>query len=186
MEKNKTNNKYAVTICRFNEDDEQEVLLDQYTTADGAIDLLLYVQQNVEEPSGEEEEETVEVEEPKPRSRRQGRRANYDKEAMIKDFRSGLTSAEVAEKHGVSVAVARNVQHRNRDSIKSTDSHAEDADDSETTGYVAARKAREEEEKESVEEEIARMAKGGLSLHELELMFPRVSADKVREIFFNV
>lgn len=50
--------KYAVTINRWDENAEASELLDQWISADQAIDLMIYIQQNIEAvEEGEEDDE---------------------------------------------------------------------------------------------------------------------------------
>src|SRR5690242_19186500 len=57
---------YGVTITRIKDDDITEIV-DQYITADQAIDLILHIQENIPEI---EEEDATETEAPPPPAKR--------------------------------------------------------------------------------------------------------------------
>lgn len=70
--------KYAVTIMRFDDGDPEdtgEQLVDQYLTADQAIDLMLHIKEHFEESGTEEhEDDEEEEEEPEPEPQQKTRR----------------------------------------------------------------------------------------------------------------
>jgi cobalamin biosynthesis protein CobT len=54
---------YAVVISRFDEDGNQTEIVDQYISADDAIDLMIHINENVPDASAEEEEDDDEADE---------------------------------------------------------------------------------------------------------------------------
>lgn len=104
---------YAVTVVRFNEEDEQEELVDQYITADEAIDLMLHIKENVAEEGTEEVEEEIEeeTEEEAPKPQR-GSRGGYDEKKILKQLENGDKPKKVAEEHGVNVQTVYNLKAR--------------------------------------------------------------------------
>lgn len=107
---------YAVSVTRYDEDSEQTELVDQWITADDAIELMMHIRDNVTDASETEQEEnvethdeieekTVEVEPVKKTStqKRTGIQVTYDVEAMKSDIRSGMKPQVIANKYGTSL-----------------------------------------------------------------------------------
>lgn len=180
---------YAVTISRFNEEDEQEELVDRYITADQAIDLMLQVQaledeviEVEEEPENEtNEEEEVELEElnPKPNPLSTGRRASYDKAALIADVKANvLNTAELAEKYRVGTGIIYQVRNKlKKDAVPEAEEPGE-------TEY--ARKQRERSMTPApdinLDGEIKLLFIQGFSLSEVGDMYPTVPLDRLSKL----
>lgn len=179
---------YSVMISRFNEDNEQELLADQYITADQAIDLMLQVQAlaPVEDEEGEEavtetDEEEVEdepgEEEVKPRA--MGRKASYDKAALIADMKANvLSTAELAAKYDVTTATIYQVRNKLK-----KDAGAE-ADEPGETEYAKRQRERAAAPAPDVniEGEIKLLFMQGFSLSEVGDMHPAVPLEKLAKL----
>lgn len=181
---------YAITIIRFGEDDEQEVLLDKWVTADETIDLLVQLQSASDSPLDSEEEaaeveedveEVIEEEEPTQPAQpaKKSRAVNYDREAMVADVKAGvLTTAQISEKYGINL----NVIYQVRNKLKKQSELVDD-----TPGETEyARKQRERaanpNPEVNVEAEIRLAAIQGFSLSEISDMYPTVPLETISRI----
>lgn len=170
---------YAITVCRFN-DDEQEMLVDQYITADQAIDAMVLVQgfdpieeeEVVEEEEAEAEDEAKEESAPVREKTSKGRRAGYDKAGLEADLRTGnFSSKELQAKYGVSGPTVSRVKSMLREP-----EGMQEAEEPGVTPYMQRRAILETkaESEPTEEEEIRQAFRNGFSVAEVSPMHPKV------------
>ena len=190
---------YTVTVERTVDRVSNE-LVARNVTADQAIDLLLHIQRNF---SDSEKEDVVEEEQEEPEQapkveptappkkakapKKAGKPLSYDKDAILADLKSGMPTAEIAARHKVTKQTVYNVKHR----------FLSEDEDSEPTGVklpegfggdtAYAKRQREraaqKPEEKDIEQEIRMMVAQGLSVSELEMMFPSVELTKINSIY---
>lgn len=117
-------NTYAVTVTRWDENEEVTVIVDRYITADQAIDLMIQVnamEEEAEVETDEEEEAEEEAQKSKETPAKRGgtRKPTYDKDAMIADIHSGMPVAEIAAKYGVTTATVYQTKSKAKQEGKS-------------------------------------------------------------------
>lgn len=194
--------KYAITIYRFDDNDDQVELVDRYITADQAIDLM--VQANNlpdpdEQPEPEEEEPEITVDEPEPekttasiKSNGAGgsdgnkpRRIDAELKALIiADIEADeLAPKEIAEKHGVNLQSIYNLRSRNAvPKVDGSDEPRQEPVEPGLTRYGENQNRPRPVEK-TQDEKIADLVKQGLSMSELEMAFPSTPLPKLTEIY---
>jgi len=196
--------KYAITIYRFDENDDQVELVDRYITADQAIDLMMQANNlpdpdeelEVAETSPDDDKETddVEAEQPKTKITSNGAGGNDGtkprridaalKAKIVADIEADeLAPKEIAEKHGVNLQSIYNLRSRNaRPEVNESDEPMQEPKEPGLTRYAQQIRQPKAPEK-TTEEKITDMVKEGLSLSELEMAFPSVPYIKLTEIY---
>lgn len=175
---------------RFDDESNKTELIDQYITADQAIEALLFVQglEPIEEETGDDAEEEADVQvddepevpevpAPKPDAPK-GRRASYDKAELEADVRANLLSTkEIADKHNVPTATVYQV----RSALKHADPVAVSDDAPATTAYAIRQKERAAipEPDTNIEGEIKLAAMQGFSVSEIADMYPTVPLGRI-------
>lgn len=122
---------------------------------------------------------------------RKGREPSYDREAMIADIKANvLTVAQIADKYGVIKQTVYNVRSRFVPPSEIAEDLAPEPTgplqapiDPPPTPYMESRERLQSEEPEPIEKKIELMVAEGLSMSELEMMFPSVPITTIREIF---
>lgn len=184
---------YSIQVTRWGDDEEATILVDQYITADQAIDAMVFAQglevieEEDEEP--EVEEEVVEVEEvidvkDKPeqpvRQSKRGKRGTYDRAALEGDIIAGeLTNKQLMEKYDISAPTVSRVKAMLRPDQKlPTDGNPGE------TAYMAKRREREAvpAPETNVEAEIKLAFVQGFTLAEVSPMFPLVEMSRLVEL----
>lgn len=169
---------YSIQVTRWSEDDESTILVDQYITADQAIDAIVFVQNLAPEEDTEDDEVVEEVEEiavePKVSAPKSERRkyAKYDRDALEADISSGkFGSKELMERHGISAPTLSRVKAmlRPAEDIPAGAGAVE-------TAYVMKRKERDTipTPETNVEGEIKLAFIQGFSIAEVSAMYPMV------------
>lgn len=191
---------YTVTVERTVDRVSNE-LVARNVTADQAIDLLLHIQSNVsgggDDLAVEEEQEEVteEVEEEEPTAppkkaeapKKASKALSYDKDAIIADLKAGISTAEIATKHKVTKQTVYNVKHRFLSEDEDSEPEAVKLPEGfgGETAYAKRQRERAQQKPEetNIEQEIRMMVVEGLSVSELEMMFPKVELTKIDSIY---
>lgn len=121
---------YTISVSKWNENDEQIELVDRYLTAEQVIDLMVFcnneipeaIEEEADEEVEEEVEQEVEPERPEPKQKKGGRRASYDKEAVLQDIKDGISPKEISETHGVSIGTVYQLKSKNKLETSKTNS----------------------------------------------------------------
>lgn len=192
---------YAVSITRYDEDSEQTELVDQWITADDAIELMMHIRDNVTDASETEQEEDIETDdeieektveaEPvkKPNTRTYTKRAGptpaYDREEVRKDFIAGMSSGDVAKKHGVPVSTIyaiKNVMKNNGELGESTSQSVAQKSGESTTLPKSFGKFNFEVD-EDLERDVADAIHDGETLNDLINSFPSAPLPTLKHLF---
>ena len=194
---------YTVTVERTVNRVSNE-LVARNVTADQAIDLLLHIQANTTEAVVQDaEEETVEEAQEEPEQvpkdeptsppkkvnapKKAGKPLNYDKDAIVADLKSGMSTAEIAAKHKVTKQTVYNIKHRFLSEDEDSEPEAVKLPEGfgGETSYAKRQRERAQQKPEEtdIEQEIRMMVVEGLSISELELMFPKVELTKITSIY---
>ena len=182
---------------RFDEDDTQTTIVDQWITADQAIDALIFAQSldriaEIEEVDGAEDEDdeaAEDDEEPQPDQKAsvarevqgRGRRAEYDKDALTDAIRNGVRSTqELAEEFGVTSATIYQIRNK----LKHADATAVADETPATTAYAIRQKERAEvpASDTNIEGEIKLAAMQGFSVSEIGDMYPMVPLETIAKL----
>ncbi|MGR3504900.1 MAG: helix-turn-helix domain-containing protein [Paracoccaceae bacterium] len=194
---------YTVTVERTVDRVSNE-LVARNVTADQAIDLLLHIQANTTEAVVQDaEEETVEEAQEEPEQvpkdeptappkkvnapKKAGKPLNYDKDAIVADLRANMPVPEIAAKHKVTKQTVYNVKHRFLSEDEDSEPEAVKLPEGfgGETAYAQRQRERaaQKPEEKDIEQEIRTMVVEGLSISELELMFPTVELTKITSIY---
>lgn len=182
---------YGLIVYRFDEE-EQVSIVDQYVTADQVIDVLVLAQSfevvnidagEVEQESEEDEAEDEEPEEeeptPKPNPLTTGRRASYDKAALIADVKANvLSTAELAAKYDVTSATIYQVRNKLK---KDAGAEAEEPGETEYAKRQRERAALPTPDV-NIEGEIKLLFIQGFSLSEVSDMYPAVPLERLSKL----
>lgn len=182
---------YKVTVERTIGDVSNK-LIAHHVTADQAIDLLLHIQQL---PDDDEVKATPEPAEkpaapaPAPKKNSSPKKASkalsYDKEAVIADLENKLPVAEIAAKHKVTKQVVYNIRHKTHLVPEpSREGELQPA----PTAYAQRQRERQAEKPSDmdIEDNIKGMVEEGLSISELEMMFPKVPLTKLTSLYREI
>lgn len=194
---------YSVTLYRH--DDEASIeIVDRYITADETIALMLHINEHIVGPEEESEEETVEeeqeeepevAEEEEPTAspkkakapKKAGKALSYDKDAIVADLKAGKAVADIAEEHKVTKQTVYNVKHRFLSEDEDSEPEAIKLPEGfgGETAYAKRQRerAQQEPEEKDIDQEIRMMVAQGLSVSELEMMFPSVELTKINSIY---
>ncbi len=168
-------------------------LVARNVTADMAIDLLVHIQANIsgQEDGDPEPEPTAEVVEDTPQPQKadrspkkakgKGKRGSskYDREAVIADIEAGdLSNKEIANKHRISAPTISNIKK-----AMAEDDTRQEPTQSAATAYATRKREREEIPSNDIEDQVRDMIKHGLSMSELEMMFPKVPVATITSLY---
>lgn len=190
---------YSVTIIRHEIEDEDNVvdtteLVDQWITADSAIELMMHIKENIADinaESEEDEEESEEEDEPEPaprvtkkqpvqKTRRTGVAASYDVDAMKADIKDGMKPQAIASKYGVSVA---SVYQRKADMKKAGELDEQEPAAKLPASFGKMSEPDDDDIDEDLERDVADAIRDGETLQSLTMSFPSAPLPVLKKLF---